>query len=110
MQLGDQQLQPFDLLVSRGQLCVFQKVVLRPGKEFVRAARRSGPSMLRAVGGDYYDFLQLGPQHVGLVLGDVSGKGISAAAIASALPAARAARVDVTQALRSDYFLGMAIS
>ena len=33
----------------------------------------------RSVGGDYYDFLNLGPDRVGLVLGDVSGKGIPAA-------------------------------
>ena len=33
----------------------------------------------RSVGGDYYDFLDLGRDRVGLVLGDVSGKGIPAA-------------------------------
>lgn len=33
----------------------------------------------RSVGGDFYDFLDLGPDRVGLVLGDVSGKGIPAA-------------------------------
>jgi serine phosphatase RsbU (regulator of sigma subunit) len=33
----------------------------------------------RSVGGDYYDFLDLGPQQVGLVLADVSGKGVHAA-------------------------------
>ena len=33
----------------------------------------------RSVGGDYYDFIALGPDRVGLVLGDVSGKGIPAA-------------------------------
>jgi serine phosphatase RsbU (regulator of sigma subunit) len=33
----------------------------------------------RSVGGDYYDFLDLGPGRVGLVLGDVSGKGVHAA-------------------------------
>jgi serine phosphatase RsbU (regulator of sigma subunit) len=33
----------------------------------------------RSVGGDYYDFLDLGPERLGLVLGDVSGKGIPAA-------------------------------
>jgi len=33
----------------------------------------------RSVGGDYYDFLDLGPERVGLVLGDVSGKGVHAA-------------------------------
>lgn len=33
----------------------------------------------RSVGGDYYDFLALGPGQVGLVLADVSGKGVHAA-------------------------------
>jgi serine phosphatase RsbU (regulator of sigma subunit) len=33
----------------------------------------------RSVGGDYYDFLDLGPGRVGFVLADVSGKGIHAA-------------------------------
>jgi phosphoserine phosphatase RsbU/P len=41
----------------------------------------------RAVGGDYYDFLELRPHHVGLVLGDVSGKGISAALLMANLQA-----------------------
>jgi serine phosphatase RsbU (regulator of sigma subunit) len=31
------------------------------------------------VGGDYYDFLDLGHEHFGLVLSDISGKGIAAA-------------------------------
>ena len=33
----------------------------------------------RSVGGDYYDFLDLGPDKTGFVLADVSGKGIHAA-------------------------------
>ena len=33
----------------------------------------------RAVGGDYYDFLSCGPGRLGLVLGDISGKGMPAA-------------------------------
>jgi FixJ family two-component response regulator len=33
----------------------------------------------RTVGGDYYDFLHMGPGEVGFVLADVSGKGIAAA-------------------------------
>jgi len=33
----------------------------------------------RAVGGDYYDFLDIGPKQFGFVLADVSGKGIHAA-------------------------------
>lgn len=32
----------------------------------------------RTVGGDYYDFLDMGPGEVGLVLADVAGKGIAA--------------------------------
>jgi len=41
----------------------------------------------RHVGGDYYDFLQLGPGRVGLVIGDVSGKGIAAALLMANLQA-----------------------
>ncbi len=33
----------------------------------------------RTVSGDYYDFLPLGPDRLGLAVGDISGKGISAA-------------------------------
>ena len=33
----------------------------------------------RSVGGDYYDFLNLGGGKLGIVLGDISGKGIAAA-------------------------------
>ena len=33
----------------------------------------------RQVGGDYYDFLDLGRERLGLVVGDISGKGIAAA-------------------------------
>lgn len=40
------------------------------------------------VSGDYYDFLQLGDNRVGLVLGDVSGKGISAALLMVAIQSA----------------------
>jgi serine phosphatase RsbU (regulator of sigma subunit) len=35
----------------------------------------------REVGGDFYDFLQLAEGHMGLVIGDVSGKGIPAAVL-----------------------------
>ena len=38
-----------------------------------------GCRQARTVGGDYYDFLDLGPGQLGLVLGDVSGKGLYAA-------------------------------
>jgi sigma-B regulation protein RsbU (phosphoserine phosphatase) len=41
----------------------------------------------RAVGGDYYDFLDLGPDRAGLVLADVSGKGVHAALLVANLEA-----------------------
>jgi len=39
------------------------------------------------VGGDYYDFFNLGPGRVGLVLADVSGKGVHAALLVANLEA-----------------------
>jgi serine phosphatase RsbU (regulator of sigma subunit) len=41
----------------------------------------------RAVGGDYYDFLDLGSSRVAMVIADVSGKGISAALLMANLQA-----------------------
>lgn len=41
----------------------------------------------RQVGGDYYDFLELGDGRLGLVTGDVAGKGIAAALLMSNLQA-----------------------
>jgi serine phosphatase RsbU (regulator of sigma subunit) len=39
------------------------------------------------VGGDYYDFLALGPERVGLVIGDIAGKGIAGALLMANLQA-----------------------
>jgi sigma-B regulation protein RsbU (phosphoserine phosphatase) len=41
----------------------------------------------RSVGGDYYDFLDLGNDRVGFVLADVSGKGVHAALLSASLQA-----------------------
>lgn len=41
----------------------------------------------RHVGGDYYDFLDLGRERIGLVIGDISGKGIAAALLMANLQA-----------------------
>ena len=41
----------------------------------------------RKVGGDYYDFLDLGGERVGFVIGDISGKGIAAALLMANLQA-----------------------
>jgi phosphoserine phosphatase RsbU/P len=45
-----------------------------PGAE---VASRCAPAL--EVGGDYYDFVDLGPERFGVVVGDVSGKGTQAA-------------------------------
>ncbi len=44
-------------------------------------------SQARQVGGDYYDFLNLGRERVGLVLGDIAGKGIAGALLMANLQA-----------------------
>jgi serine phosphatase RsbU (regulator of sigma subunit) len=41
----------------------------------------------RHVGGDYFDFLSLGHQRLGLVIGDIAGKGIAAALLMANLQA-----------------------
>ena len=41
----------------------------------------------RHVGGDYYDFLSFGPDRLGLLVGDISGKGIAAALLMANLQA-----------------------
>ena len=41
----------------------------------------------RRVGGDYYDFLDLGRQRLGLVIGDIAGKGIAGALLMANLQA-----------------------
>lgn len=41
----------------------------------------------RAVGGDYYDFLDFGNGKIGLVIGDIAGKGMAAALLMASLQA-----------------------
>ena len=57
----------------------------------------------RQVGGDYFDFLNLGPDRLGLIIGDVSGKGIAAALLMANLQASLRSQsslaVDQPQAL-----------
>jgi phosphoserine phosphatase RsbU/P len=42
----------------------------------------------RTVSGDYYDFIRLGPNRMGIAVADISGKGISAALLMASLQAA----------------------
>ena len=41
----------------------------------------------RQVGGDFYDFLELGRDQLGLVIGDIAGKGVAAALLMASLQA-----------------------
>lgn len=45
-----------------------------PGLEYAGVCLQA-----RSVGGDYYDFLELGDGHLALIVGDIAGKGIAAA-------------------------------
>jgi sigma-B regulation protein RsbU (phosphoserine phosphatase) len=49
---------------------------------------------LKGVGGDYYDFLRLGPDRIGIVIADVAGKGLFAAML---MPAVRIALRSIIQ-------------
>jgi serine phosphatase RsbU (regulator of sigma subunit)/catechol 2,3-dioxygenase-like lactoylglutathione lyase family enzyme len=54
----------------------------------LRTLEYSGACMqARQVGGDYYDFLDLGKERLGLIVGDIAGKGIAAALLMANLQA-----------------------
>src|SRR5262249_5477979 len=57
----------------------------RPALESLDYAGTCVPA--QAVGGDYYDFLKLGHDRLGLVIGDVMGKGMAAALLMANLQA-----------------------
>src|SRR5262249_6085660 len=62
------------------QQALFPKAYpLLPGFAFEASCQPAG-----AVAGDWFDFIDLGDQHCGVVLGDVSGKGMAAALLMSA--------------------------
>jgi phosphoserine phosphatase RsbU/P len=59
-----------------------QKLPVIPGLDFAGHCR---PAL--GVGGDYYDFLALPKENLGIAIGDVSGKGIGAALMMASLQA-----------------------
>jgi serine phosphatase RsbU (regulator of sigma subunit)/predicted enzyme related to lactoylglutathione lyase len=59
-----------------------QTLPLIPGLDYAGICLQA-----RAVGGDYYDFLDLGGERVALVIGDIAGKGIAAALLMANLQA-----------------------
>ena len=56
----------------------------------------------RGVGGDYYDFLDLGNRQVGVALADVAGKGIAAALIMSVVQASLRSLTDMRNGSLAD--------
>jgi phosphoserine phosphatase RsbU/P len=60
-----------------------QKLPSIPGVEIEAICKAA-----RTVSGDYYDFMQLSPTHLAMVIADISGKGISAALLMASLQAA----------------------
>src|SRR4029434_350490 len=56
-----------------------------PSADIAEFAAISVPA--RSIGGDYYDFIQVGDQRIGIALADVSGKGVAAALIMSVVQA-----------------------
>lgn len=70
-------------LASAGDV---QSRLLRTDGTPMATLRYAGTSVAaRGVGGDYYDFLDGGPGRLGIVIGDVAGKGLSAAILMASL-------------------------
>jgi sigma-B regulation protein RsbU (phosphoserine phosphatase) len=66
---------------------VQKRLLPRQGLETAMASLTGLNLPARSVGGDYYDFLDLGDDHTGIALADVAGKGIAAALIMSVVQA-----------------------
>lgn len=54
----------------------------------------------REVGGDYYDFIEIDGEHLGLAVGDVSGKGIPAALLMANLQASLRGQVSANRSVK----------
>jgi sigma-B regulation protein RsbU (phosphoserine phosphatase) len=76
---------------------VQEKLFPQPVKQMrtIRYAARCVPA--RDVSGDYYDFLDLGPEAIGFLLADVSGKGMAAALLMASLQAAFRSQTEVVR-------------
>jgi len=66
---------------------VQKRLLPRQGMETAVASLTGLNLPARSVGGDYYDFLEIGTEHTGIALADVAGKGIPAALIMSVVQA-----------------------
>jgi Stage II sporulation protein E (SpoIIE) len=81
----EEQLRPNELAVA----CAVQTRLLPQEQVQLRTLDYRGHCIqARTVGGDYYDFLDMGAGSVGLVLADIAGKGVSAALLMANLQGA----------------------
>jgi phosphoserine phosphatase RsbU/P len=80
------------------QIQLFPKVV--PKLKTLELAGRCIPS--RFVSGDYYDFVPLDDRWIALGLGDISGKGISAALVMASVQSALHAQLKFAGSMRPD--------
>lgn len=77
---------------------VQQRLLPRPSRQLRTALYSALCCPAGDVGGDYYDFIEMAPEAVGFVLGDVSGKGIGAALLMAHLQASLRTRLAHTAA------------
>jgi serine phosphatase RsbU (regulator of sigma subunit) len=69
-------------------ISVQRHMLPRNTKQLATARYAGTSSAAHEIGGDYYDFLDLGPDTLGFVLADVSGKGVASALLMANLQAA----------------------
>jgi len=92
--LNEEQLTGELEMAARVQRELFPRVLPEaPGLDYAGMCRPA-----RGVSGDYYDFLPLGDGKLGLLLADVSGKGMAAALLGASLHAAMRANAPVAGA------------
>ncbi|HIE30520.1 TPA: GAF domain-containing protein [Candidatus Poribacteria bacterium] len=74
-----------------------------PPIEGISVSGISVPAM--QVGGDYYDFIPIGKNQLGMVVGDISGKGVSAALLMSTLRAMLRTQIENHHSVSDTVFL-----
>jgi sigma-B regulation protein RsbU (phosphoserine phosphatase) len=80
-----ERLQKERVLREQDEARMIQAALLPPGNPALPGYRVEGNCLqVSAVGGDWYDFVPLDDQRIGIVLGDVCGKGMAAALLMSA--------------------------
>jgi phosphoserine phosphatase RsbU/P len=68
-------------------MAIQRRMLPRNTKQLTTLKYAGSSTAAQAIGGDYYDFLDLGPDSLGFLLADVSGKGIAAALLMANLQA-----------------------